>query len=209
MLRRAWLFSVLLLLSSTSLQAQKRAFTIEDLYRVKNISDLHISPDGKNVIFAVATSDLARAKRTTHIWVMNTDGKNLRQLTTGDGSETSPSFSPDGKQILFVSSKDGIDNLYLMPFNLPSGKAPWRKLTNLSTSVYDPLWSPDGKWIAFSSDVYPECNGDDACNKKTGERWSSGALQAHMADELLYRHWTSWKDGTRTHTFIANAATGA
>src|SRR6185312_12284081 len=116
MIRRAFLFSILLL-SFISVLAQKRAFTIEDLYRVKNISDLHVSPDGKTVVFAVATSDLGRAKKTTHIWTMNIDGKNLRQLTTGETSASSPSFSPDGKQILFVSSKDGSDNLYLMSSN--------------------------------------------------------------------------------------------
>ena len=207
-MRRPFLLCFLLLLSFTSLQAQKRAFTIEDLYRVKNISDLHVSPDGKTLIFAVAVLDLARAKKTTHIWAMGSDGKNLRQMTTGDKSESSPSFSPDGKQILFVSSRDGSDNLYLMPLNDVGGKAPWRKLTNLSTGVSDPLWSPDGKWIAFSSDVYPECNGEDACNKKIAERWEAGSLKAHMTDELLYRHWTTWKDGTRTHTFIANSTTG-
>ena len=141
MIRRAFLFSIFLLLSFISVQAQKRPFTIEDLYRVKNISDLHVSPDGKNVVFAVAVSDLGRAKKTTHIWTMNVDGKNLRQLTTGETSASAPSFSPDGKQILFVSSKDGSDNLYLMSSNPPpisGSKAPWRKLTNLSTGVYDP-----------------------------------------------------------------------
>jgi dipeptidyl aminopeptidase/acylaminoacyl peptidase len=215
MMRRALLLSILLLLSFTSLHAQKRAFTIEDLYRVKNISDLHISPDGKIVVFVLTTSDLARAKRNSHIWAIDIkgdisgdiNGQNLRQLTSGEKSESSPSFSPDGKQISFISSKDGSANLYLMPFNEASG-GEWRRLTNISTGVSDPLWSPDGKWIAFSSDVYPECNGDDGCNKKIAERWESGSLKAHMADELLYRHWTAWKDGTRTHTFIANAATG-
>src|SRR5258707_8918232 len=114
MLRRALFLAVLFLLSFTSPQAQKRAFTIEDLYRVKNISDLQVAPDGKTVIFVVTTSDLARAKRNSHIWAMDTDGKNLRQLTTSDKSESSPTFSPDGKQILFVSSKDGSANFYLM-----------------------------------------------------------------------------------------------
>jgi len=190
MMRRVFLLAIFLLLSSTPLLAQKRAFTIEDLYRVKNISDLHISPDGKTVIFALGVSDLARAKKNTHIWAMNLDGTNLRQLTTGDKSESSPLWSPDGKQILFISSKDGSANFYLMN---ATGKGVWRKLTNLSTGVSDPLWSPDGKWIAFSSDVYPECNGDDACNKRIADRWQAGSLKAHMADELLYRHWTAWK----------------
>jgi dipeptidyl aminopeptidase/acylaminoacyl peptidase len=71
------------------------------------------------------------------------------------------------------------------------------------------LWSPDSKWIALSTDVYPSCSDDDACNQKTHDTWNNGPLKAHMADSLLYRHWTDWKDGTRTHLFLANAETGA
>jgi dipeptidyl aminopeptidase/acylaminoacyl peptidase len=204
MMRRLLLFVFLLLFSISPLRAQKRAFSIEDLYRVKNLSDLHVSPDGNTLLFAVSTSDLARAKRNTRIWLMDATGRNPRQLTTGDASEYSPTYSPDGKQILFISSKEGSANLYLMYAS--GGQA--RKLTNISTGVSDPLWSPDGKWIAFSSDVYPECGGDDACNKKIAERWEAGPLKAHMADDLFYRHWTAWKDGTRTHIFLVNVATG-
>lgn len=204
MMRRVLLFVCLSLLFVSPLRAQKRAFSIEDLYRIKNLSDLHVSPDGNTLLFGVTTSDLARAKRSSRIWLMDATGRNPRQLTTGDASEYSPSYSPDGKQILFISSRDGSANLYLM--SASGGQA--RKVTNISTGVSDPLWSPDGKWIAFSSDVYPECNGNDACNKKIAERWEAGPLKAHMADNLFYRHWTAWKDGTRTHTFIVNVATG-
>jgi dipeptidyl aminopeptidase/acylaminoacyl peptidase len=91
---------------------------------------------------------------------------------------------------------------------MPADGGEARKLTNISTGVSDPLWSPDSKWIAFSTDVYPECGDNDDCNKEIAERWGSGPLQAHIADELLYRHWTAWKDGTRTHIFLASVATG-
>lgn len=203
-MRKHLLFFIILLLLPVTAHAQKRAFTIEDLYRVKSISDVHVSPDGRSVIYAMTTSDLPRAKRVTHIWVMNIDGGSPRQLTSGEKGESSPVFSPDGKWISYISSKDGSPQLYLMP----TGGGEAKKLTNISTGVGDPIWSPDGKWIAFSSDVYPECGGDDACNQKIADTWSKGPLKAHSADSLLYRHWTVWKDGTRTHIFLASAATG-
>ncbi len=202
MKRHFLLLAMLILVPLSSSLAQKRPFTIEDLYRIKSISDVHISPDGKSIIYVVATPDLPRATRTSHIWMMDIDGRNARQITTGETSSASPTFSPDGRWIAFISAKD--NNLYVMP----AGGGEARKVTNVSTGVADPLWSPDSKWIAFSTDVYPECGGDDNCNKKISETWSNGPLKAHMADGLLYRHWTAWKDGTRTHIFLANVATG-
>jgi dipeptidyl aminopeptidase/acylaminoacyl peptidase len=203
-MRKHLLLVIICLLIPFAAHAQKRAFTIEDLYRIKSLSDVHVSPDGRSVIYVLSTSDLPRAKRVSHIWMMSSDGQNATQLTGGDKGENSPAFSPDGKWIVYISSKDGSPQLYLMP--AAGGAA--RKLTNISTGVSDPLWSPDSKWIAFSSDVYPECAGDDACNKKIADAWSKGPLKAHTADSLLYRHWTEWKDGTRTHVFLANAAGG-
>ncbi|MCS6805393.1 MAG: S9 family peptidase [Blastocatellia bacterium] len=199
-------FSTLLLVIFLvgSVQAQKRAFTIEDLYRLKGISDVQISPDGQSIMYVLTTSDLPRAKRVSHVWMMNSDGSNARQMTHSDKGESSPRFSPDGRWIAFISSRDGAANLYLMPTN--GGEA--RQLTRLSTGVADPLWSPDGRWIAFSTDVYPECGDDDACNKRIADRWSGGPLHAHIADQLLYRHWASWKDGTRTHIFLVSVESG-
>lgn len=204
MKRRLILLIILLVLPFGAARAQKRAFSIEDLYRIKSISDVHLSPDGKTVVYAVSTSDLSRAKRTTQIWLMDADGRNARQITTGDKSSSAPVFSPDGRWIAFISARDGEPNLYVM--SATGGEA--RRVTKISTGVSDPVWSPDGRWVAFSTDVYPECNGDDACNKRIAEAWSNGPLKAHMADSLLYRHWTDWKDGMRTHIFLTDVASG-
>jgi dipeptidyl aminopeptidase/acylaminoacyl peptidase len=192
------------LLCAAPLAAQKRPFTLEDFYRVKGVSDLAASKDGSRFAFTVTVSDLPRGKRTSRIWVMDATGESLRAVTGGE-SDGSGRFSPDGGTLAFVRTTGGTSNLWLLPFS--GGES--RQLTSISTGVADPLWSPNGKWIAFNSDVYPECGGDDVCNKKIGDRWSNGKLHAHMADSLLYRHWTGWKDGTVKHTFLANVEDGS
>ncbi|MDX6696054.1 MAG: hypothetical protein QOF02_3657 [Blastocatellia bacterium] len=199
-MRRVLLFMLLVVVCAPALLAQKRAFTIEDLYRVKSVSDIYVAPDGKSVIYTVGAPDLARAKRASQIWMMNLDGTNAHPILQNEKGANTPLFSPDGKWISFISDS----NLYVTS----ATGGPSRKLTNISTGVSDPVWSPDGKMIAFSTDVYPECGGDDACNKRISERWEKGSLKGHMADDLLYRHWTAWKDGTRTHIFITQVAGG-
>ena len=81
-------------------------------------------------------------------------------------------------------------------------------MTDVSTGVSDLLWSPDGRHIAFTSSVYPECGAEDDCNRKRTETRENGPLTAHMADELLYRHWNSWSDGKVAHVLVAEVETG-
>jgi dipeptidyl aminopeptidase/acylaminoacyl peptidase len=203
--RKLMFLGVSLLLFVPASQAQKRAFTIEDLYRVKHIDGMHVSPDGRQIVFTLVGQDLGRAKQTSHIWLMDADGANARQFTFADQSDTSPVFSPDGKWLAFVREVAGDDQIFVMP--LGGGDA--RQVTHISTGIDEPLWSPDSKSIAFASDVYPECGADDDCNKKIATRWEKGPLHAHMANELLYRHWTSWKDGQRSHVLLADVASGS
>lgn len=183
---------------------QKRAFTIEDLYRVKSVAGFALSPDERSIVYTVATTDLPRAKRTAKLWLMNVDGTNARQLTFGAGNESDAAYSPDGQWISFISTRADGAQLYVLPTS--GGEA--RRVMSISTGVSSPVWSPDSKSVVFATDIYPECGADDACNKKIAERWHEGPLKAHMADELLYRHWTDWKDGTRTHLMQVDVASG-
>jgi dipeptidyl aminopeptidase/acylaminoacyl peptidase len=205
-MRRYLILSLLLVLAvpSTGL-AQKRAFAITDLYRIRSISDLAVSSDGRTIVYSVGTQDLPRAKRMSQIWIASSDGSGARLLTQDTANASSPRFSPDGKWVAVIRGDSaGDQNLYVIP--TAGGAA--RQVTRIGTGVSDAVWSADGTRIVFSSDVYPECNGDDACNRRTAERWQKGPLKAHIADALLFRHWTAWKDGTRTHVLIADVATG-
>ncbi|MEN6525004.1 MAG: S9 family peptidase [Candidatus Polarisedimenticolia bacterium] len=183
----------------------KRAFTIEDFYKVKSPAGPVLSPDGATLVYSLQTKDLGRGKAQSDLYRVPAAGGPATRLTfTDDQSETSPAFSPDGKLISFVAKRGENQGIWLLPTD--GGEA--RQLVALSTGIDAPVWSPDGKYIAFASEIHPECGADDACNKKLDTWRAKGPLKAHVADELLYRHWTQWYDGKVSHVLLVEVATG-
>jgi len=182
-----------------------RAFEIADYYKTVSVGSPAVSPDGGLVAFVVHRYDLPKAEDWREIWIVRPDGSGLRQMTTGHHSDGSPAFSPDGKSLLFTSDREGdTTQLYVMPVD---GGEP-RKLTDFPLDLDDPRWSPDGRWIAVTAEVFPECGADGACNARLRKGIDDGEMQVHVADELLYRHWTSWRDGTYAHVLLVDAGSG-
>ncbi len=177
-------------------QSERRPMTFDDLIAMHRVSDPQMSPDGRSVAYTVATPDLEANRVAPNIWVVPTDGGEPRQLTRS-GSDQRPRWSPDGSKLAFLSARDGSQQVYWIA--LAGGEA--TRLTSLSGGADNELWSPDGKTIAFVSSVYPDC-ADDDCNVKRDAEKQKNKVKAHVATKLLYRHWTTWWDGKRSHLFV-------
>jgi dipeptidyl aminopeptidase/acylaminoacyl peptidase len=186
-------------LSALAQESAKHAITFDDLIKMHRIAEPQISPDGKWVAYTVSTPDLDSNRGVSNIWLVSTTGGAPAQLTQS-GHDSSPVWSPDGKTLAFLSSRSGNSQVYLL--SLEGGEA--HALTKLSTGADLVKWSPDGKTIAFTSGVYPDCKDDD-CNSKRDAEKEKSKVKAHVAEHLLYRHWTHWNDGKRSHLFVVPA----
>jgi dipeptidyl aminopeptidase/acylaminoacyl peptidase len=177
----------------------KHAITFDDMIQMHRVGEAQVSPDGKWVVYTVSTPDMDANRGASNIWVVPTAGGASLQLTQS-GHDSSPVWSPDGKTIAFLSSRSGDSQVYLL--SMDGGEA--KPLTHLSTGADIVKWSPDGKTIAFTSGVYPDCK-DDACNSARDAEKEKNKVKAHVAEHLLYRHWTHWNEGKRSHLFVIPA----
>ncbi len=184
--------------------ADKSPFTIEDLYRLKNVSGITVSPAGDRLVFGISSSDLRKNERDADLYEMRFPTFAVRQLTTAKGSEYSAFWSKDGKILYFVSSRDGSPQVYALPID--GGEA--KKITDFEPGISSPTLLADGKTILFSASVYPECGTDASCYKKQREKLGSGPVQAHIADSLLYRHWTGYREFQYSQLFSCDMETG-
>jgi len=132
--------------AAASPAAPLRPFSLDDLSRVRDVREPQISPDGAWVAYTVSTSDTAEDRSTSAVWMASWDGSRNVRLTTSKSGEHTPRWSPDGRWLAFLSSRDD-DHTQLWLLDRLGGEG--RKATTLPSDVDDYVWAPDGRRIAL------------------------------------------------------------
>ena len=161
-----------------------KLLTPEASLNLRNISDLQFSPDGNRLAFVV-TEPAKGERRARHIWIYEKQSGSIRQFTYSAKSDFLPRWSPDGKQLAFLSDRDEQQQIYAM--RVDGGEA--SALTKGKRGVRNFSWSPDGKQIAF---LAPEAK-TEAEEKKEKDK-----DDAHVTD----------KEDKRARLWLLAVATG-
>ncbi|MGA2168391.1 MAG: S9 family peptidase [Terracidiphilus sp.] len=209
----------------------KRPMTFEDMMKMKRLGETAVSPDGKWLAYSVTTVNLDQNTKTAELWLQAIAGGDPIPLAVARPGDSGPQFAPGGKRILFLSSREGGEQVWLADFDGSTGATSnAKKLTGISTEADNALWSPDGKSIVFTSAVYPDCPAITATDFATGDTgaptdrsssvgWKCNAdrdaalaaskVKAQIFTHLLYRHWNHYTGDKRSHLFLVTVENGA
>ncbi|PYQ48381.1 MAG: S9 family peptidase, partial [Acidobacteria bacterium] len=199
----------ILALSLLPLLAAPPPFTANDMMRLQRIADPQLSPDGRTVAYQATAIDTTAWTRNTDVWVVPAAGGAPRRLTDDPKSDSRPRWSPDGRRIAFVSTRDGGAQAWVME----AAGSPARQVTSLPTEAGGVLWIDD-RTLLVTSEVYPDCGPiapggayDAGCNR---QRLSAEGKpsSARVYDHLLFRHWDHWRGPRRTHLLAVDLARG-
>ena len=123
----------------------KRNLTVDDFFKIKDVEDIQISPDGKWIVYTVKGFDLKKDTTNKDLYMASTSGGDPIQLTSHEKNDTKPRWSPDNRYLAFLSKRGKKTQVFLL--NRSGGEA--IQLTNSPQGVSDFDWSPDSKKLAL------------------------------------------------------------
>ncbi|MFP5261099.1 MAG: S9 family peptidase [Blastocatellia bacterium] len=174
----------------------KRAPLPEDIFALKDVGDARVSPDGSQVVYAVTSTDRARNDYTSNLWLVSTAGGTPVPLTTGEASDSTPRWSPDGKTVAFASNRGGKPALWVVDVATkePRMLTAWERSNFFLSKAGEMFcWSPDGKEIAFVAAEKPA---------------QAESTDPRVITRLQYKTRTSFSDNLRSHIFIVSVEDG-
>ncbi len=221
------LLAIVFILTPLSPAQSKRPMTFEDLMAMKRLGETAVSPDGKWLAYSFTTVDLSQNTKTTEWWLQQITGGSPIKIAVTRPGDSGLQFEPDGKRILFLSSRTGSQQIWLASFDSATGAtgAPYdpppaaepMQFTHNTVEPDNARWSPDGKFILFTAEVYPDCPAftpqtdasekgpADTCNSTRDKTRAESKVKAQIFTHLLYRHWDHFTGEKRSHLFYATA----
>ena len=203
---RNWVYTVLLFgaLATSEAVAQapaQRKLAPEDIYRLREVSDPQVSPDGAWVAYTVSVPDTAADKNDSDIWMVSWQGGHTLRLTSSKSGEHTPRWSPDGRYLAFLSSRDDgreVDQVWLL--DRRGGEA--ARITDVPGGVVEYAWSPDGKRLALiAGDPDPDSSATTSDSGKKATR------KPIVLDRFQFKEdETGYLDRRRDHLYLFDLA---
>lgn len=198
----------------THLHAQapsKRLITPQDLWAMKRLSSVELSPDGRTAAFVVQEWSVDKNKSTSNIWMVPVTGGEPRKLTTAQASDGSPTWSPDGSRIAFVSKRGEDKAAALYVIRTDGGEA--EKILELPFALSNPRWMPDGNGVVLATTCIPSLVGtwtkdNIAAMEKEMKRRTDTKMTAKVTEDRAYRYWDHWlTDTVANRLLLVNTTT--
>ena len=155
--------------------------TAMDEFQLQLPTDPQISPDGKRIVYVRRFADPMTDKRYSNLWIINNDGTDHRPITTGNRSDVSPRWSPDGLRLAYLSDADGKQQIYIRWMD--TGQT--ARITNLEQAPDAIAWSPDGKMLSFAALVLGK--GPHLADLPAPPSGANWAAPPTAYDRLVYR----------------------
>ena len=193
-MQRIACFTLLFVLVSSVGNAEP--FTAEHLVMIDRIGAPAASPDGESVVYAVRHTDLAADRGRYDLWSSRLTGGESTRLTTHIANDTSPTWSPDGQHVLFLSNRGEKTQVW----RLPAGGGEAQAVTDLPLDISTFRISPTGDRLVISMSVYLDCQ-ELACTVERMAAKANSKVSAKHYDQLFMRHWDHWLDQTRSQLF--------
>jgi len=183
--------------------ATPRPITAKDIYDFELIQDLAFSPDGQLAAYMLQRVDPSSEKKYTNIWIAPLTGGKPRQFTIGDQADTSPKFSPDGKNIAFLSNRDDEKQMQFYLIAVDGGEA--RPLTKLKGSIGDFEWSPDGKQLVME---FRKKDTEAIAREKDEKKRKLGTVDRQVQRLFYKMDGAGYLPKEQWHIWTVNARTG-
>ncbi|MGD8319059.1 MAG: S9 family peptidase [Gemmatimonadota bacterium] len=181
-------------------QTPPRTLMVDDLFNIQRVGSPRVSPDGAWVVYTVARTSLEDERTSTRIWMAPAAGGDAIPMTAEGGSASAPAWSPDGRYLTFLASRNG-DETQVWALDRRGGEA--FALTDVKQGVAGYAWSPDASRLLLTlRDPDPD---------KDAERKKDAPRDPWVIDRLEFK-----RDGVgyltgdrRTHLYVLDLASNA